>query len=152
MAPEGEGSYLQVTAGFSRTLPQASNGALPNTVRLGHDLFPRIESLMVRLRPTPNPRRQVFVGLVETLNGRPNGDNRPEGQVILRIISSDGEIVRARAELNADDYACAVQAHMRNTPVSLEGVFRQIGRSFRIDQVSHFTLVQPAETPAGAMS
>lgn len=146
MAPEGEDSFLQVTAEFTRTLPEPAHATIPRTVRLRRELFPRIESLAERLRPVEVPKRQLLVGFVETLNGRPNPDNRPEGQVILRLITPEGETLRARTELDADEYARADQAHMQNLPVSLEGVLRQVGRTFRIDQVSGFAIVQPSHT------
>jgi hypothetical protein len=152
MAPEGEDSFLRVTTEFSRTLPQAVSGSIPKTVRLRREVFPSIEYLAGRLRPTPALQRQVLVGLVETLNGRPNAENRPEGQVILRIITPESEILRARADLNANDYARADQAHMGTIPVSLEGVLRQVGRSFRIDHVSNFVLLPLTQPAAGATS
>src|SRR5262249_11776696 len=135
MAPEGESSFLGVSAEFSRTLQGPPGVDSPTSVRLRREVFPRIEYLAGRLRPVQSPQRQVLVGLVETLNGRPNADNRPEGQVTLRIITPEGEILRARADLNADDYARADQAHMRNLPVVLEGVLRRVGRTVRIDDI-----------------
>ena len=147
MAPEGEESFLRVSAEFSRTL-QPPDVPFPTNVRLRREVFPWIAYLAERLRPAQSPQPQVLVGLVETLNGRPNADNRPEGQVTLRIITPEGEILRARAELSADDYARADQAHMRNLPVSLQGVLRQVGRTFRIDQVSDLALVHLGHSAA----
>lgn len=142
MAPEGEDSFLRITAAFSPTLPQPATGGLPTTVRLRRQWFPRIEYLAGRLRPATAAQRQLLVGLVETLNGRPNVANQPEGQVILRIITAESEGLRVRADLNAEDYARADRAHMRNHPVSLEGVLHQVGRTYRIDDIRNFALVQ----------
>jgi hypothetical protein len=142
MTPEDGESTLRVSAAFSRTLPPPPDDRIPRLVRLRREVFPKIEYLAGRLRPVPLPHRQWLVGLVETLNGRPNLDHRPEGYVTLRIITPESEVLRARAELDADDYARADQAHMRNLPVSLEGVLRQVGRTFRIDDVSGFALIQ----------
>jgi len=50
------------------------------------DLCPQIGYLAGRFRPAPPAQRQVLVGFVETLNGRPNVDNCPEGHVTLRVI------------------------------------------------------------------
>jgi hypothetical protein len=82
-----------------------------------------------RLRPAPPPQCQVLTGFVETLNGRPNADNRPEGQVTLRVITPEGEL-RARVELNAEQYAIADRLHMQNLPFSLEGLLhhRRVGQ------------------------
>jgi hypothetical protein len=141
-----------VSAEFSRTLPLPAEGTFPTKVRLRREVFPRIEYLAGRLRPEQSLQRQHLLGLVETLNGRPNADNRPEGQVTLRVITPERELLRARAELNADDYALADQAHMRNLPVSLEGVLRQVGRTFYIDQVSDLALFRPQHPTAHTIS
>ena len=101
-----------------------------------------------RLRLEPEVKRQVLIGFVETLNGRPNTQNRPEGQVMLRLITSEGEALRARADLSADEYALAERARRHNAPFALEGVLRQAGRTCRIEQVSNFEVLHESQ-PAG---
>lgn len=139
MAPDGEESSLRITADYSKKYSGASE---KKTVTLPRSIFTSIEYLARKLRPVHAPTKQVFVGLVETLNGRPNVENRQEGQVILRIITADSDALRTRVELGADDYSLADKAHMGNQPVSLQGVLRQTGRtSFRLDEVSGFAIV-----------
>ncbi len=79
----------------------------------------------------------MLVGFVETLNGRPNADNRPEGQVTLRVITPEGEL-RARVELNAEQYAIADSLDMQNLPFSLEGLLHRTARTFLVDKVIDF--------------
>lgn len=145
MAPEGHGSVLRVRAEFSRLLhSQLPDARPPTEVQLTTDVFQKIEYLAKRLRPVHVPQSQILVGHVETLNGRPNMENRPEGQVTLRVISPETDLLRARVELNADQYAVADKAHMENLPVSAKGILRQTGRtSFQIDQLSDFAIIQP---------
>jgi hypothetical protein len=151
MQPEGNESFLRISADFSATVPSDRVAAPPRAVRLTREMFPRIESLIGRLRPVQAPRRQLLVGFVETLNGRPNTDGRLEGQVTLRLMTADSDNLRARTDLYVDDYTLADQAHMGNRPVSLEGVLRQSGRSYRIDSPARFqilTQTTSSETPS----
>ena len=55
--------------------------------------------------------------------------------------------VRARTDLNATDYHTAWTAHGHNQPITLQGVVRRVGRSFRIDNVSGFRLLEQTLTP-----
>jgi hypothetical protein len=148
MTPEGDGSALTVTASWARTLPPPKALPLPGSVRLRGETFGLIEALAARLRPAHAPQRQYLVGFVDTLNGRPNADGRMEGQVILRVIDPEGEILRARADLNPDDYHTAWEAHGRNLPFSLQGILRRGVRTHRIDGVTDFRFLQiPAPQP-----
>src|SRR5438128_412678 len=87
--------------------------------------------------PAPAP----LFGFVDTLNGRPNADGQMEGQVILRLVDPESEIIRARTDLNVTDYHTAWQAHGQNLPITLQGIVRRVGRLFRIDDVSGFRLL-----------
>lgn len=141
MQPEGEEAFLRISADYSATVPSGRETGLPRTVHLTREMFPHIETLIGRLRPVQVPRRQLVVGFVETLNGRPNIDGCLEGQVTLRLMTSDSDNLRARTDLSVSDYALADQAHMKNRPVSLEGVLRQVGRSHRIDSPAQFQIL-----------
>ncbi len=144
LKPEGDDAFVRISATWSSELPTREDD-LPASVQLRREVFPLIETVARRLRPEARLTRQRLVGFVETLNGRPSKDNRPEGQVVLRVIPPEGEVVRARAELNAEDYAVADRAHMRNLPFSLEGVLRPVGRTFRIDEVAGFEIIHETE-------
>jgi len=137
MTPVVDDASLTIAASFARSLPLVAEQTPPARVRLRRDLFPQIDYLAGRLRPAPPPQLQMLVGLVETLNGRPNADNRPEGQVTLRVITPEGEL-RARVELTAEQYAIADHLHMQNLPFSLEGLLHRTGRTFHVDRVTDF--------------
>jgi hypothetical protein len=151
MTPEGEGSALTVSADWARTLPPPADAGWPRSVRLSRERFPQIEALASRLRPTPAPQRQTFLGLVEGLNGRPNAAGGVEGEVWLTLLDPEGETVRVRADLNAADYKAAVEAHLRALPVTLQGVLRRGARVARIEEVTEFKVYpRLAEHPASA--
>ncbi|WP_146208490.1 hypothetical protein [Cupriavidus plantarum] len=55
----------------------------------------------------------VFVGSVEVLEGAMGQDGRRFGAVVLSLKIAEGEVVRARATLTAEDYMRAHDAHMK---------------------------------------
>jgi hypothetical protein len=148
MAPEGDDAFLCITADFFSTVESSPHVSVPKTVRLRRELFSRIEYLAGKLRPVQSPRRHLHIGYVETLNGRPNSDGRMEGHVTLRLLTAESDHLRARTDLAVEDYALADQTHMANRPVSLEGVLRQTGRSYRIDSPAQFQMLSQATNSA----
>ena len=147
MTPEGDGSTITISASWSRSMPPPAAVPIPNVVRLRRETFGRIETLVTRLRPVHAPQRQALFGFVDTLNGRPNADNEMEGQVVLRLMDPENDSLRARTNLGVDDYHTAWEAHGQNLPITLQGIVRRIGRTFRIDEVTGFRLLQ--QTPSG---
>jgi hypothetical protein len=111
MAPAGEGSSLTVSANWERTLPLPA-APPPESVRLPGEAFGHIEALAARLRQENTPGRHAMLGFVEALVGRTNRDRRREGSVVLALATAEGEFCRARAELDADTYARAAEAHL----------------------------------------
>jgi hypothetical protein len=149
MTPIGEEASLTITASWARTLPPPAAMPIPGQVRIVRELFPRIEELAARLRPAVAPRRQVLVGFVDTLDGRPNPEGQREGPVVLRLVLSEGEPIRARVELDAADHHSAWQAYEQDQPVRLVGLLRRVGRMYRIDDVIGFRILEdePSEQP-----
>jgi hypothetical protein len=142
MTPEGDGSVLTISASWARTYPPPTAVSLPREVRLRRETFFQIEALAERLRPAHAPQRRLLVGYVETLNGRPNADGQLEGQVILRLVDPESDTLRARTDLSPADYHTAWLAHGENLPITLQGIVRRAGRTFRIEEVTGFRLLQ----------
>jgi hypothetical protein len=69
-----------------------------------------MNELKYYFRPEPNETADTFFGTVESLNGNEGEDKRRSGEVMLRLII-DGEMVNARANLNATLYDIAYKAH-----------------------------------------
>src|SRR5262249_43347040 len=90
-----------------------------------------------------------FVGFVDVLRGQPvSPDGLPSGEVHISVYMAD-EMVRARAVLNATDYALAGAAHLAGDPVYFRGVLVRLPRLSRIDQVTEFRGVRPIQSPDG---
>jgi hypothetical protein len=147
MTPAGEGSALTISVSWARTLAPPPDASLPRSIRLRRASFTLIEEVADRLRPARAPQPQTLVGFADTLDGRPNDKGRREGPVILQVVPSESEVLRVRADLNADDYHAAWLAHEENRPVTLRGILRR-GRLHRVTDVTDFSICeQPASHP-----
>lgn len=113
MHDEQVANSLDVGFDWSALRPVASQLGRP--IRIQRDYFSRIEEVRRELRAVERHQEDTFVGTVERLDGEMGDDGRRSGTVILSLLLPDeGETVRARTVLSADDYRKADQAHMTN--------------------------------------
>lgn len=95
----------QVTMSLQRALAQLTRAIEADTV----------DNLIDELRSVELHDEDTFIGTVERLDGEMGADGRRSGVVILSLLLADeGETVRARTVLSADDYAKADDPHMTN--------------------------------------
>jgi hypothetical protein len=149
MRPLGDRPALTVSAVWSRAALPPAEEQVPTRVSLHEEVFALAEYLAPRLRSTPQPRRDRFVGFVDVLRGQPGPDNRPAGEVMVTLFQDD-ELIKAWLDLPADVYETANQAHMTNSPVGFEGVLNRSPRVGRVVQVSNFRLIHPVPNGPGS--
>jgi hypothetical protein len=135
MQPSGDRSRLTITASWARTLPPPPDRPTPSMVHLRRNDFPVIERLAEALRPARESKTSYFVGLVDALFGTPDEANRVSGDVQLLLLNQEGPL-KARVNLNADDYHVAWTAHGVGGYVSLNGKLVRGERVHRIVDVS----------------
>jgi len=103
------------------SIPKPANEGRVSLVRIQHDYFPRIEEVRRALRSKQQHVEDVFPATVERLDGEMGPDGKRAGEVILRLLTADGDdLVRARANLTAEQYRQADEAHM------LDGAFVKV--------------------------
>lgn len=96
-------------------LRKISDPILLRPICIQRDYFPRIEEVRRELRAIELHEAGTFIGTVERLDGEMGMDGRRSGCVVLSLLLPDeGESVKARTVLLADDYAKADYAHMTN--------------------------------------
>lgn len=84
-------------------------------IRIQRDYFSRIEEVRRELRAVELEADDTFIGTVERLDGTMDDDGRRSGDVVLALLLPDeGETVRAKITLTADDYEKAITAHRTN--------------------------------------
>src|SRR5262249_7167491 len=133
----GDRSYLNISVSWSRAFLPA-NRQSKREVQLRQEVFEVAEALAPSLRSVPESRAAVFCGFVDELRGHPSAnDLRPSGEVRLTLFDK-GEELRARADLSADDYAVAGEAHLAYKLISLKGFLQRLPRLNRIEQVTAF--------------
>ena len=102
---------LDITVSWSAVLPPPIEEANEAPIRIQRDYFPRIEQIYRALQSTERVMHDNFVGTVEELEGV-MGERGREGNVILQLFSKEGDTVRVKVQLNAEQYQKADQAHM----------------------------------------
>ncbi len=147
MRPLGDRAQTVIKAEWSRTrLPK---GRQRESIRvLQQEVFEIAETLAPRLRSLPASKQDMFFGFVEELKGTSSvSENRPSGEVRLLLLDQEEEL-KAKVELNAEDYARAGEAHLNQKPVLLYGNLIRSPRINRIENVTLFDLIQ-SERPNG---
>jgi len=103
---------LEVEISWAVSTPPPAGEAALVPIRFQRDYFPRIEEVRRALRSAEQHQEDTFIGTVERLDGEIGPDGHRAGEVILALLLTDGETVRARTNLTADQYAAADDAHM----------------------------------------
>ena len=139
--PSGERARVHVSTSWSRAfLPETRDSK--RDVELRQETFDVAEVLAPKLRSLPEPRVDRFLGFVDELRGQPTRDEpRPSGEVRFTLLDQ-GEEIRARADLSAEDYALAGKAHLARQVVSFKGILQRLPRLNRINEVQEFDVVK----------
>lgn len=122
-----------------REAPKAHN--LPR-LRFQRDYFSRVEDVRRELKAQDRDEIDSFIGTVERLEGEMGEDGRRSGAVVLALLLPEGEIVRARTVLSADDYLKADKAHMSaGAYVRVTGILRQGRQPRALTEAKSFELL-----------
>jgi hypothetical protein len=103
---------MEIAITWAVTIPRPATEPRVSVIRVQHDYFSRIEDVRRMLRSNEQHLEDVFPGTVERLDGEMGADGKRAGEVILSLLTPDGEQVRARASLTALEYEQADKAHM----------------------------------------
>ena len=113
-------------------------------LRIQQDYFPRIEEVRRALRDTGLPIDDTFIGTVEQLNGDMDEAGHRAGEVMVALLLSEGEVVRANTNLTAEQYAIADKAHMtEGAYVVIRGRLHQGRQPRLLTNVTGFEIVHP---------
>lgn len=137
--PPDESADLTLKASWSPMMPSPQD--VRSLVEIDRSFYKAIEDVGARLRPTNGPKPARVFAYVAELNGIPSVDEEMEGEVTLSVFYED-ELIRAKVELNAEQYAIAADAHMRIAPVVITGLIERGRRLTRVRDVSEFRLTQ----------
>ena len=99
------------------------------------DLALEMERAGKRLRETP-----TFIGDVDVLRGGFGADGRREGEVWLTLYRGE-EVVKATAYLTAEQYECALRAHVDGRRVVIRGVLSRDAPLQELEGIVSFGLL-----------
>ena len=134
---------VDIAITWAASIAPPVNGIPVSVVRVQNDYFSRIEEVRRELRSAEKHTDDTFVGTVERLDGEMGLDGRRSGEVILSLLLPEGEQLRARTNLNADDYSKADQAHMsEGTYVKVAGGVHPGRQPRQLSDLRSFELIQ----------
>lgn len=134
---------LAVSFHWARSLKVSDDLKVNNLIKIQKDYFSRIEDLKNELRKTENKKEDVFMCSVEKLNGEIGQDGKRQGDVIFNLYQ-EGEVIKAKAYLNADQYMMADKAHMNYSSfIKLKGILHPGNQPRLLDAISSFELILP---------
>lgn len=134
---------LEISFKWAASIPRPQDEPRLSVVRIQHDYFARIEEVRRALRAKDHQVEDVFPATVERLDGEMGEDGKRSGEVILRLLTPDGdELVRARANLSAEQYHLADQAHMTDGAfVKVAGVLHPGRQPRQLNDIKSFELM-----------
>jgi hypothetical protein len=140
---------LDVAFEWSAVEPVVERDRLTKPLRFQRDYFGRIEEVRRELRSSEGHAKDTFIGTVERLSGEMGEDGRRAGEVILALLLQEGESVRARVTLTADEYAKADRAHMtEGAYVQVSGKLQPGRQPRQMTGITGFELILPMEGQA----
>lgn len=141
----GSESSLELKPQWSILRPAAPE--LLGAVRISYDYFPRFQEIAKELKPKEKDVEDTFIGTVEELEGTLDDEGNRSGDVVLHILVPDGDPIRARVNLDANQYKTADRAHMNGrTPyVKVRGRLRPGNQPQRITNLSLFESISSTD-------
>ena len=128
---------------WAASIPRPDDEPENSVVRVQHDYFSRIEEVRRELRSNEKHMEDIFIGTVERLDGEMGDDGCRSGEVILSLLLPEGEQVRARTNLNAEQYAKADEAHMTDgTYVKVAGKLHPGRQPRQLSELRAFDLIK----------
>jgi hypothetical protein len=129
---------------WSGTVPMSTVDIVPSSIKIQKEYFSRIDDVRRELKATEEQNiEEVFMASVEHLAGDIGNDGRRSGEVILNLYK-EGEIIRARTALTAEQYADADTSHMTaDSYIKIKGMLRPGNQPRTLNDISSFELIRP---------
>lgn len=139
MQPNDTNGRVDISSSWASGHPRPES--VPGLVSVKSEYFPFIGDIASRLRPASlHATADWIIGSVEALGGEVGPDGRRAGDVTLTLLMPESdERVRARVNLDSDQYAAAVAAHSAgHAYVRVRGSFHKGAKISRISPVLGF--------------
>lgn len=142
---ENDSCDLYVDFAWAGVLKIPANIRFDNQVKIQRDYFPRIDEIYIELRNTEQHRKQeeTFMATVENLGGEIGTDGLRSGDIVLNLYQ-EGEIIKAKTQLDAKQYIDANRAHMTTGAfIKVKGKLHPGNQPRHLSDVTTFDLILP---------
>lgn len=97
-----------------------------------------------KLKPESEEQKDTFIGKVSQLRGEPK-DSKMQGEIILILLDSEENYVRAKVSMGYHNYQKAVKFHASNSNIAIEG--KLVKESSRIHRIVNFSKFEELKKP-----
>lgn len=138
---QGIGNDLEYKSHWSILRPN-NDKSLNESCLIQSEYFPIIEEVARELKPKDEEIEGIFYGTVEELSGVIGENGKRAGDVLLHILTSKGNPIKVRANLNVDAYEKADEAHMaaHDAYIKIKGRLLPGKQPQRMIDISYFDL------------
>lgn len=109
-----------------------------SSVRLNSNYIAPIKAMSKTLRPSQKQTMKIL-GRVQELKADPMPENRHKGHIKVSYLDENGKVGVLTADLDAENYAKAIEAHQKGLYVSLEGTRPEGNRNMDCSSFSIIT-------------
>jgi uncharacterized protein YifN (PemK superfamily) len=102
----------EISFRWAITHPKSPSDTSCDTVAIQSDYFARIDEVKTALHSGIQEQPGLYIGTVERLDGEIGEDGRRSGDALMSLLLDDGNVVKVKVTLTADQYAIADSAHM----------------------------------------
>ncbi|MBI3463826.1 MAG: hypothetical protein HY000_12335 [Planctomycetes bacterium] len=120
MRPTQDDGILEFRPSWASSTPISPEESPPASITFSGDEFEAIEEVYRQLRPMEGSKPKAWIAFVDELKGSETDSGMREGEVIFTIVDDD-ELVRAKANLTAEQYQLAYELHNPVRPLFVTG-------------------------------
>lgn len=103
---------VEISFRWAINCPIGAADSSNDTIIIQSDYFTRIDEVRRELNSGSKEEIGIFIGTVERLDGEIGEDGRRSGDVLMSLFFEDGNVVKTKLTLSAEQYAIADKAHM----------------------------------------
>lgn len=140
-----EDASVEISTTWAPLLP-CDNRSLHESVRIKKHYFTAIYEIAEAISPPPQEmEKERFVAIVDECRGTINQSGEREGDVVLDILTSEGEHLRVKTYLSAEQYKIANECHIEGEEhyLSIKGTLRRGKRTHQLINIVSLTPIDP---------
>ncbi|MCL2102164.1 MAG: hypothetical protein FWH22_10695 [Fibromonadales bacterium] len=123
----GEKEKIDIGIGWSNYIEKSEE--MPNSISFSKDYIKPLEYVISKYTPKEEGVISSFVGKIFQAKGEPDFDKRDSGEITLSFITEENKAVKARVNLNREQFSKALAAFNSGSYVKVSGELTTEGKS-----------------------